>query len=91
MISYYSLVGTGHLDKGAIISAAGDSTWAATSGFTVRLTLPTPFPDISIRTLCLPISLLLSLPFAQPVGRMRPARSITCAEGAESKSGQGDR
>ncbi|KAK1778616.1 profilin [Copromyces sp. CBS 386.78] len=30
-----SLVGTGHLDKGAIISAAGDSTWAATPGFTL--------------------------------------------------------
>jgi len=30
-----SLVGTGHIDKAAIISAAGDSTWAATPGFTV--------------------------------------------------------
>ncbi|KAK4217853.1 profilin [Rhypophila decipiens] len=31
-----SLVGSGHLEKGAIISAAGDSTWAATPGFTVK-------------------------------------------------------
>ncbi|KAM7206866.1 Profilin [Naviculisporaceae sp. PSN 640] len=31
-----SLVGSGHIEKGAIISAAGDSTWAATSGFTVK-------------------------------------------------------
>ncbi|KAH8889836.1 Profilin/allergen [Thozetella sp. PMI_491] len=31
-----SLVGTGHIDKAAIISAAGDSTWASTSGFTVK-------------------------------------------------------
>jgi len=31
-----SLVGSGHLDKAAIISAAGDSTWAATGGFTVQ-------------------------------------------------------
>ncbi|KAI5866621.1 profilin [Durotheca rogersii] len=30
-----SLVGTGHIDKAAIISVAGDSVWAATSGFTV--------------------------------------------------------
>lgn len=30
-----SLVGTGHIDKGAIISAAGDSTWATTPGFTI--------------------------------------------------------
>jgi hypothetical protein len=32
----YSLVGTGQIDKAAIISAAGDSVWATTSGFTVR-------------------------------------------------------
>ncbi|RYP81255.1 hypothetical protein DL769_002085 [Monosporascus sp. CRB-8-3] len=31
-----SLVGSGHIDKAAIISAAGDSTWAASSGFTVQ-------------------------------------------------------
>ncbi|KAK0715842.1 profilin [Lasiosphaeris hirsuta] len=31
-----SLVGSGHVDKAAIVSAAGDSTWAATSGFTVK-------------------------------------------------------
>ncbi|KAI0894880.1 Profilin/allergen [Annulohypoxylon nitens] len=30
-----SLVGTGHIDKGAIISAAGDSAWATSAGFTV--------------------------------------------------------
>ncbi|KAJ4416453.1 profilin, required for normal timing of actin polymerization in response to thermal stress [Neurospora sp. IMI 360204] len=30
-----SLVGTGHIDKAAIISAAGDSTWAVSPGFTV--------------------------------------------------------
>ncbi|KAI9731079.1 MAG: profilin, required for normal timing of actin polymerization in response to thermal stress [Claussenomyces sp. TS43310] len=30
-----SLVGTGHLDKAAIVSAAGDSVWATSSGFTV--------------------------------------------------------
>ncbi|GKT59157.1 LOW QUALITY PROTEIN: profilin [Colletotrichum tofieldiae] len=28
------LVGTGHVDKAAIISIAGDSTWASTAGFT---------------------------------------------------------
>ncbi|KAK3323926.1 profilin [Cercophora scortea] len=31
-----SLVGTGHIDKAAIISAAGDSTWAATPGFSLK-------------------------------------------------------
>ncbi|KAI1779757.1 Profilin/allergen [Hypoxylon cercidicola] len=31
-----SLVGSGHLDKGAIISAAGDSVWATSAGFTVK-------------------------------------------------------
>ncbi|KAK4235525.1 profilin [Achaetomium macrosporum] len=30
-----SLVGSGHIDKAVIVSAAGDSTWAATEGFTV--------------------------------------------------------
>ncbi|KAK4193875.1 profilin [Podospora australis] len=30
-----SLVGSGHIDKAAIVSAAGDSTWAATPGFSV--------------------------------------------------------
>ncbi|KAK3943822.1 putative profilin [Diplogelasinospora grovesii] len=29
-----SLVGSGHIQKAAIVSAAGDSTWAATPGFT---------------------------------------------------------
>ncbi|OIW32408.1 Profilin/allergen [Coniochaeta ligniaria NRRL 30616] len=31
-----SLVGSGHLDKAAIISAAGDSAWATTAGFTLK-------------------------------------------------------
>ncbi|KAI1852442.1 hypothetical protein JX265_011075 [Neoarthrinium moseri] len=31
-----SLVGSGHIDKGAIISAAGDSVWATSSGFTIQ-------------------------------------------------------
>ncbi|KAF3767885.1 Profilin/allergen [Cryphonectria parasitica EP155] len=30
-----SLVGTGHIDKGAIISIAGDSAWATSAGFTI--------------------------------------------------------
>jgi len=30
------LVATGHIDKAAIFSAAGDSVWAATPGFTVK-------------------------------------------------------
>jgi len=33
-----SLVSSGHVDKGAIYSAAGDSVWAATPGFTVSAT-----------------------------------------------------
>ena len=32
-----SLVGTGNLDKAAIISAAGDSKWAGSPGFNVCL------------------------------------------------------
>jgi len=31
-----SLVGTGHIDKAAIISAAGDSVWATTPGFSLK-------------------------------------------------------
>ncbi|KAI6783386.1 putative profilin [Emericellopsis cladophorae] len=31
-----SLVGTGHVDKAALISAAGDSVWATSSGFDVK-------------------------------------------------------
>ncbi|KAI1394096.1 Profilin/allergen [Hypoxylon trugodes] len=31
-----SLVGSGHLDKGAIISVAGDSVWATSAGFTIK-------------------------------------------------------
>ncbi|KAH6635398.1 profilin [Chaetomium sp. MPI-SDFR-AT-0129] len=30
-----SLVGSGHIDKGSIVSLAGDSTWATTPGFSV--------------------------------------------------------
>jgi len=30
-----SLVGSGHVDKAAIVSAAGDSVWASTPGFTI--------------------------------------------------------
>ncbi|CAG8958462.1 hypothetical protein HYALB_00001405 [Hymenoscyphus albidus] len=30
-----SLIGSGHVDKGAIISAAGDSVWATSPDFTV--------------------------------------------------------
>ncbi|KAI0482459.1 profilin [Xylariaceae sp. FL0804] len=31
-----SLVGSGHLDKAAIISVAGDSVWATSAGFTIK-------------------------------------------------------
>ncbi|KAF3055884.1 Profilin [Daldinia childiae] len=31
-----SLVGSGHIDKAAIISVAGDSVWATSSGFTIK-------------------------------------------------------
>ncbi|KAF7559071.1 hypothetical protein G7046_g5087 [Stylonectria norvegica] len=31
-----SLVGTGHIDKGAIISAAGDSVWASSADFQLK-------------------------------------------------------
>jgi hypothetical protein len=34
----YSLVGSGHIDKGAIYSIKGDSVWATSPGFTVRWT-----------------------------------------------------
>ncbi|KAH7035581.1 profilin [Microdochium trichocladiopsis] len=30
-----SLVGSGHIDKAAIVSIAGDSAWATTAGFTL--------------------------------------------------------
>lgn len=36
------MVGSGHSDKAALISAAGDSVWAKTPGFEVR----TPAPRI---------------------------------------------
>ncbi|KFZ11393.1 hypothetical protein V501_04803 [Pseudogymnoascus sp. VKM F-4519 (FW-2642)] len=32
----HSLVGSGHADKAALISAAGDSVWAKTPGFEVK-------------------------------------------------------
>jgi hypothetical protein len=32
------MVGSGHVDKGAIYSIAGDSKWAGSTGFEVRLT-----------------------------------------------------
>ncbi|KAI8635285.1 profilin [Xylariaceae sp. FL1651] len=31
-----NLVGSGHLDKAAIVSAAGDSVWATSPGFTIQ-------------------------------------------------------
>ncbi|KAI1828675.1 profilin [Xylaria intraflava] len=31
-----SLVGSGHIDKAAIVSAAGDSVWATSAGFTIQ-------------------------------------------------------
>lgn len=37
-----SLVGTGHIDKGAIISAAGDSAWATSVDFQVFPTMMQP-------------------------------------------------
>ena len=36
-----SLLKSGHLDKAAIISLDGSSTWATSSGFTVNI--PSPF------------------------------------------------
>lgn len=32
------MVGSGHVNKGAIYSIAGDSKWAGSTGFEVRLT-----------------------------------------------------
>ncbi|KAH6958631.1 profilin [Fusarium avenaceum] len=31
-----SLVGTGHIDKAALVSAAGDSVWATSTGFELK-------------------------------------------------------
>ncbi|KAM0241541.1 hypothetical protein ACHAPQ_009938 [Fusarium lateritium] len=31
-----SLVGSGHIDKGALVSAAGDSVWATSPGFELK-------------------------------------------------------
>lgn len=33
----YSLVGSGHIDKGALVSAAGDSVWASSADFQVAI------------------------------------------------------
>jgi len=33
------MVGSGHVDKGAIYSIAGDSKWAGSAGFEVRPTI----------------------------------------------------
>ncbi|OLN95629.1 Profilin [Colletotrichum chlorophyti] len=41
-----SLVGTGQIDKAAIISIAGDSTWASTAGFTISATEMKAVADI---------------------------------------------
>jgi hypothetical protein len=41
------LVGSGHADKAALISAAGDSVWAKTPGFEVR-TLPPRVGGLSL-------------------------------------------
>jgi hypothetical protein len=43
--STHSLVATGHVDKAAIVSAAGDSIWAKSEGFEVRR--PFPQSDLS--------------------------------------------
>ncbi|OHW97206.1 profilin [Colletotrichum incanum] len=40
------MVGTGHVDKAAIISIAGDSTWASTAGFTLSATEMKVIADI---------------------------------------------
>lgn len=34
------MVGSGHVDKGAIYSIAGDSKWAGSAGFEVRSRIP---------------------------------------------------
>jgi hypothetical protein len=36
LYQHNSLVATGHIDKGAIVSAAGDSAWASSSDFQVQ-------------------------------------------------------
>ncbi|RSL92845.1 hypothetical protein CEP52_013598 [Fusarium oligoseptatum] len=36
LYQHNSLVATGHIDKGAIISAAGDSAWASSSDFQLK-------------------------------------------------------
>ncbi len=40
------MVGSGHIDKGAIYSIAGDSKWAASAGFEVRLHNQQPSSNI---------------------------------------------
>jgi len=32
-----SLVGSGHIDQGAIVSVAGDSIWAQSNGFSIKM------------------------------------------------------
>ncbi|KAG5656591.1 hypothetical protein KAF25_000178 [Fusarium avenaceum] len=34
--NHNSLVGTGHIDKAALVSAAGDSVWATSTGFELK-------------------------------------------------------
>jgi hypothetical protein len=50
------MVGSGHVDKGAIYSVAGDSKWAGSAGFEVRLTtscyLHTWHMEPSLQNLC---------------------------------------
>ncbi|RNJ53827.1 profilin, required for normal timing of actin polymerization in response to thermal stress [Verticillium nonalfalfae] len=40
------LVGTGHIDKAAIVSIAGDSVWATSAGFTVSPTEMKAIADV---------------------------------------------
>ena len=44
----YSLVGSGQVDKAAIVSAAGDSVWAQSTGFDVCLTPPFILPRLTL-------------------------------------------
>ncbi|KLU82740.1 profilin [Magnaporthiopsis poae ATCC 64411] len=45
-----SLVGTGHIDKAAIISAAGDSEWATSAGFKLEASEMKNIADILSNT-----------------------------------------
>lgn len=47
-----SLVGSGHADKAAIVSAAGDSVWAKSANFDVRsgpVSRASPCPRAALR------------------------------------------